>query len=214
MAKIELMDFIGMKRSIESGMNRSAGFYSLFARLLGMGFIERSIHQCLVGRKAQKLEVLGPGDGLGLSDAIQNFEEVRLIDLSQKMLEKAREKLEHSDIEYVLGDEGDLSLGGLVFVPFVLNMYSEEGQSALLKRISGLMDQGQKLLILDFNPEQKSSPFQAYLWILYKGFRLITGIPVGKLNNYHLQAMRYFEVLEERNFAKACLSARLYRKVN
>lgn len=208
------MDFIGMKRSIESGMNRSAGFYSIFARLLGMGFIEKSIHQSLIGRKAQKLQILGPGDGLGLSDAIQNFEEVRLIDLSQKMLEKAREQLEHSNIEYVLGDEGSLNSSGLVFVPFLLNMYSEEGQSALLKRISDQMDQGQELLILDFNPEQKSSPFQGYLWILYKGFRLLTGIPVGRLNDHHAVAQMNFQVVEQRNFAKDCLSARLYRKVD
>ena len=206
------MNFIAMKHSIESGMNRSAGFYSFFAGLLGMGFIERSIRESLLNRNAKSIEILGAGDGLGLEAIRDHFEKIRLIDLSPEMLKRAKIRLGEPDIEYVHGDEYSIGNGDLIFVPFVFNMYSEQGQMDLLTAISRAMASNQELLILDFNPQQRASFFRGYLWMIYVGFRLLTGIPVGSLKDHHKQARSEFDFLEERNFAKACLSARLYRK--
>jgi demethylmenaquinone methyltransferase/2-methoxy-6-polyprenyl-1,4-benzoquinol methylase len=137
------------------GFDRTAWFYEPLARLYSLGKIEAA--------KASQLEVMGPGDrvlyvGVGAGEdavlAARRGVELTCIDLSARMLARARAKLDREGLsgELIRGNvfEHDrIDHYDVVAANFFLNCFERGPMRRMLRHLSRLVRPGGRLLIAD-----------------------------------------------------------------
>lgn len=205
------MALVQTKAEIAEGMNRIAHLYRFMAFVLSLGRVPRAIRRQLNSLNADSICVLGCGDGLGLERGLRTFRRVRLIDLSEEMLQRARRRF-GEPYELVQGDENSIDDSELVYLPFVLNLYREEELPVFSRSLWNAMDDGQDLIVTDFNPSSGKLS-KAYLRLLYMGFGRLTKTSITTLGDYP-NALRNagFEPLEETLLDGGLISLSRYRK--
>lgn len=137
------------------GFDRAAWFYEPLARLYSLRKIEAA--------KASQLELMSPGDRVlyvgvgGGEDAVlaaRRGVELTCIDLSGRMLARARAKVEGAGLggEFIRGDvfEHDrIGYYDAVAANFFLNCFERGPMRRMLRHLSGLVRPGGRLLIAD-----------------------------------------------------------------
>jgi demethylmenaquinone methyltransferase/2-methoxy-6-polyprenyl-1,4-benzoquinol methylase len=137
------------------GFDRTAWFYEPLARLYSLGRIEAA--------KASQLAFLNGGDrvlyvGVGAGEdavlAARRDVELTCIDLSDRMLRRARSKVEHAGrtAEFIRGDVFDHDRKGyydVVAANFFLNCFERGPMRRMLRHLASLVRPGGRLLIAD-----------------------------------------------------------------
>ena len=137
------------------GFDRAAWFYDPLARLYSLGRIEAA--------KASQLELMNTGDrvlyvgvggGTDAARAARKGVELTCIDLSARMLDRARARVHrggHSG-EFLRGDVLDHDRPGhydVVAANFFLNCFERGAMRRMLRHLAGLVRPGGRLLIAD-----------------------------------------------------------------
>lgn len=137
------------------GFDRTAWFYEPLARLYSLGRIEAA--------KASQQEFLNPGDrvlyvGVGAGEdavlAASRDVELTCIDLSDRMLRRARSKVDRAgrSAEFIRGDVFDHGRTGyydVVAANFFLNCFERGSMRRMLRHLASLVRPGGRLLIAD-----------------------------------------------------------------
>lgn len=137
------------------GFDRAARFYEPLARLYSLGRIEAA--------KASQLDLMTPGDRVlyvgvgGGEDAVlaaRRGVNLTCIDLSERMLARARSKVEHDgqSAEFIRGDAFEHDRPGyydIVTANFFLNCFERGPMRRMLRHLAGLVRPGGLLLIAD-----------------------------------------------------------------
>ena len=137
------------------GFDRAAWFYDPLARLYSLGQIEAA--------KASQLEVMNPGDrvlyvgvggGQDAAKAARKGVELTCVDLSSRMLDRARSRVErigHTGA-FIREDVLDHNHPGhydVVAANFFLNCFERASMRRMLRHLAGLVRPGGRLLIAD-----------------------------------------------------------------
>jgi len=202
------------KSLLTRGMNRLASFYDFISFVFSLGQVQKSQNESLkLISDVNRICILGGGSGQFLDNLEARHPEAAIdfIELSEQMLSLAKEqKLKNT--EFILGDEKSLSgYYSLIILPFVLNCYEQNDQSALLEKLSAHLKQGSQLLIVDLNPSIKSLIFRAYTRLLYSGFKLFAKIPANRLHDYK-QVIPQGLFLSGQTGSKAWFQGSIYKK--
>ncbi len=145
--------------------------------------------------QARNVLIVGGGTGQILSHLDRNIK-VTYLELSQKMIKKAKLRSSSAHIEFILADfllwqgKGKFDC---ILMPFFLDCFEEMQLQEVIARAKQLLNFQGQLLILDF---QKANKWRNILvQLMYRFFRLFTGLKGSKLLDFD-------SILLENGFAK------------
>jgi len=176
---------------IAKGFNLLAPFYTLLTRLIFGKSLEHSQKHFLNSIKPDdRILILGGGSGTLLKDLLelQPTVTVDYIDISIKMIELARKKNGNPlNVTFIVGTEQ--SIPSITYTVVITNFYLDLFSGNSLKTIiplikSHLADNGQ-WLVTDF--VSKKSWHKMMLWMMYRFFRITTGIEAKTLPGWENQ---------------------------
>jgi ubiquinone/menaquinone biosynthesis C-methylase UbiE len=148
---------------------------------------------------ARRILALGDGDGRFLARLVERMNpetEIDYIDLSRRMLELARRRIEASGhahpVTFLQADALAVALPSaeydLIVTHFFLDCFNETEASKLVHRVSHATFPHARWLISEFRqPEGGWRSAWAWLWlrVLYLFFRVTTGLKTRRLINHH-----------------------------
>ena len=200
-----------MEESRSNNYSWVAQLYDFLAHVYSMG----QITAC----KRSQLDVIEPGATIlyagagGAIDAVMAAKagaRVTIVDLSQGMIDVARERLKKNGVddrvEVICGDMLDhLRTYDIVVSNFFLNVFDVHGMRTMLHHLMQRVRPGGKLLISDFRPVQGSWPVRLFQRFYYGlamwAFVLTAKNAIHPIYDYRpLLEESGLDVVEERDF--------------
>ncbi len=148
-------------------------------------------------RNAKSALLLGDGDGRFLQALLRSSPavQVEVIEASTRMLALAKARAGSGRVVFRQGDARDAPLGeyDLVATHFFLDCFDRQELEPLIRRITAAAQRD--WIISDFRP-LKSAWARAWVWFLYRFFRITTGLknqslvdhrPLLEANGFALQ---------------------------
>jgi len=199
-----------------SGFDRVAGFYDRLARLVyGKAIVDAQT--CFLSRlsSSRRVLVLGGGSGWWLPQVLKLWPNIRIVyvELSQKMLELAKTRVQNQDqVSFVHGTVDLLQVTDqfdAVITFFYLDLFDQKIIDIEIQKIARFLTPNSRWLAADFVKVQWwHGPM---LFLMYRFFRFTTG-----LNNQHLPdwsggLQRHgLKQMEVKKFFKSFIEARVY----
>jgi len=213
-----------MNSHVRKGFNLLSPFYDFFSTLFFGDFILES-QTCFLKeiRNAKSILIFGGGTGKVLESIFINNLNAKIcyIDLSEKMIEKARKrKFPHKQVHFICGTENDIPESAkfdAIITPFVLDCFIERKLQQLVIKLDTHLKSDGKWLFSDFNISNNSLLMK---WIskliikmLYFIFNLFCSLGIYSLAdfNQHFQKSGY-RTRNEKHFMKGLLVSRIYSK--
>jgi ubiquinone/menaquinone biosynthesis C-methylase UbiE len=185
--------------------------------------LHRRRRHFLPGLKAQKVLLLGDGDGRFLADFTRQCPEARLdyVDISREMLTLASERTPRSDYAHfhqldALSDE--LPGGGydLVITHFFLDCFGTEELRRVVAKIGAAATPHARWIVSEFHqPASGWQRIRAKLWIeiLYLAFGLLTGLDTRRLPDYESVLPEYgFRRVSQKLSSAGLLRSELWQR--
>lgn len=177
--------------SISKGFNRLAPFYTFLTRLVFGKQLERAQYHFLnsVNTHDQVL-ILGGGTGTLLNTllTLKPTVNVDYIDVSSKMIALARRKINPAaTVNFITGTEQNIpdQTYDVVITNFYLDLFPEETLKTVIQKIKPHLKADGQWLVTDF--VYNKFWHKVMLWIMYRFFRITTGIEAGKLPAWEIE---------------------------
>lgn len=193
--------------------DRIVFLYDSLARLVFGNQIHKSqTHFLDTIEKQDQVLVIGGGTGK-LLEHIPKCKKVVFVDISAKMIDRAKRRKSVNDVEFVHVDflefESD-SIYDVIVCPFFLDCFNESNLDLVIKRIKSMLNDNGSLLIADFTTGISfllSSTMHVF-------FRLIAKLEARKLLDIHSFILnnRFF-VVSEGFFYRKGIFSRHYRNL-
>lgn len=169
-----------MKKHLAKGFDRLAPIYDFLALLfIGKGIRSAQVHflNHLTGK--EKLLILGGGTGWILPHIVKINPTLKIdyIELSPKMILKAQQSLKNSqNVRFIIGTEEDIPHQeyNCVLTNFYLDLFMDSKLNNVIKKIKKSLLPNAHWIATDFISER--SWHKALLWIMYRFFRVTTGL--------------------------------------
>ena len=173
--------------------DRIARAYPWIERIFAFGRMQACrVHHLGSIATPGRILLCGEGSGQFLAALVRQFPAaaIMVVDNSQAMLDVARRQSggdspriswHHEDIFDWSPADGPVDL---IVANFFLDCFDHESLACLAKRLAGFARPGASLLVADFQfPEHRPMRWIAMglVWILYRGFRLTTGMQATTL---------------------------------
>ena len=189
--------------STDKGFDRIARVYDLLAFFV-FGRQIKKAQRVFLSRipRGSNVLIIGGGTGWIVKQLmkVRPSSNVLYIEASPRMLKKAQKRLKaHKDsIEYRLGNENQIKITDkvdVVVTPFILDVFDENRLDHVVKILDQSLVEGGSWLFSDFTiPAGKGrKSAKILIWIMYRFFRLVCGIPAKKLPDFekHFRNHRY-----------------------
>ncbi|OUJ72521.1 class I SAM-dependent methyltransferase [Hymenobacter crusticola] len=183
----------------DSGFDRVAGFYDFLARLVFGRALRRAQQAALVGLPpgAPKILIIGGGTGWVLGEVFRRCPQAQVLYLeaSTAMLRKSQQALRGTgarylaQVEFRLGTEASLATHetfDAIVTFFFLDLFAPARLQAVMQQLNAARQPGGVWLLADFC--QPPLGWQrALLAVMYKFFRITTGISARQLPALHAE---------------------------
>ena len=206
-----------VKSRIAKGFDFLAPVYDQLARfIIGNEIVTSQLHFLHHLSSCQRLLVLGGGSGWILDYLCKDYPQLEIdyIDLSPRMIAAARSRAcDNKRVSFIEGTEENIPdrIYDAVITNFYLDMFDDSSLGKVIEKISNSLDDQARWIVTDFVNEQHRHAI--LLWIMYRFFRVITGIKATRLIDWQSQ-MRVagLELLESRKFKNEFIATNLYKK--
>ncbi len=174
-----------MSGRISTGFDRLAPAYAFLSKIIFGNSIQKSqLHFLNYISPDDRILVLGGGSGDLLKSILKTYPELIIdyIDISPKMLELARKKNPIAlNVKFIEGTEQNIPEVSypVVITNFYLDLFPDEILTNVIYRIKKSVRPSARWLVTDFVDEK--SWHQLMLWIMYRFFRVTTGIEANRL---------------------------------
>lgn len=179
---------------IATGFDRLASVYSSLSKVVFGITLEGAQQHFLTSVNAgDRILILGGGSGDFLKSLLKHQVEITVdyIDISQKMIHLARKKTQNpSTVNFIVGTEQTIpnQKYTVVITNFYLDLFSDNTLQNLVQKIKTHLNPGAQWLVTDF--VSKKGWHKIMLWIMYRFFRIATGIEAKSLPHWEEQVER------------------------
>ncbi len=180
--------YIRKLKNIAKGFNTLAPVYSRLVRVIfGNSLQQAQLHFVSHIHPTDRVLILGGGDGTFLKALLARYPELHVdyIDLSPRMIALAKQKvLPTANVTFITGSENDIpgTTYSVVITHFYLDLFSETTLPTVIEKINAKLRPGARWLAADFVNETWWHDLM--LWVMYRFFRLTTGIEAKRLPNW------------------------------
>jgi SAM-dependent methyltransferase len=218
-----------VKHRVGQGFNFLAPFYELGVRLFfGRAIFESQIFFLSRFSRSKSVLVFGGGSGHLLSAlALKHTpEHVCYIDISEKMILKAREQILRdapfflNRIDFICGSAADIPVNqtfDLIITPYVLDCIADPELESVMNALHEVLLAGGSWLFSDFNiPEKGFHRIRGLLItrLLYFFFNLICGLGISRLPDFNKAFCKLkLREVESRNFRAGLLISKVYVRI-
>ncbi len=177
-----------MSSRVAFGFNFIAPFYTFLSRLIfGKNLDAAQLFYLDQIKPDDHILILGGGSGSLLQSLLTRNPKLRIdyIDISSNMLELAKQKAQHtSTINFILGTERNIpkSTYSVVITNFYLDMFTDNSLNRIINTIKVSLSKNATWLAVDFVSEKWWQ--KVLLWIMYRFFKIVTGIEARQLPNW------------------------------
>ena len=180
-----------------ASFDRLGAWYGRLERWFSGGVMQRA-RLALVNELAapRKVLLIGEGPGALVGELAERFPRAQLtcLDISEKLVQQGRAHLDRkggsvAQCDWIVGDVRTAALSGgpwdLMVTSFVLDCFAEEELAVVVPKLAENLQPGGEWLFVDFQIPQKGGPCRwraaAVVWLLYRFFRVTTGISATAL---------------------------------
>lgn len=195
------------------GFDFLAPFYDrLVTFVFGSSILHASTHYFDHIKNGDKILIIGGGTGKILSYIKNSDIEVTYVELSEKMIAKAKSRKTPYKISFIRGsytavpgEEYDV-----VITAFFMDLFDTAHGVEIVNYIKNNIKPGALWLFADFEKPQKYWQ-QVLLWFMYRFFRIICKIEAKRLPDYESIFSPGFESKKEKYFYHRLIVSRIYK---
>ena len=196
---------------MNNNFNFVAPFYDILAHLVfGNNLIKSQIHFLSKIKRTDEVLILGGGTG-ELLESIPQCKSVSFLDLSEKMIVRAKNRMSKNPIDFICADfltHDFHSKYDVIICPFFLDCFNESNLKEVISKIKNLLKDNGRLIVTDF---QKTNDNRFFLNLMHYFFRVSTSLEAETLKNIHREVeLRGFIRLELKYFYRNMIFSRLY----
>ena len=208
-----------------SGFNFLSPFYDFLAATFSFNRIFKSQIALLSEEKYNSVLLFGGGTGKLLMELMKRniAQQYCYIDISDKMIARAKRKVKKhfpekiNSVEFIRGSYNDIpgKKFDAVFTPFILDCFSEEELSIVMKKLDEHLSENGKWYFSDFHiPAQKGKPVsKIIIRMLYFFFNIVCGLGIKKLPPFEEKFARLcYMTTKKKYFMKGMIQAKIYEK--
>lgn len=172
-------------KRIAKGFDRLAPLYTGMSRIVFGKTLARAQQHFLTSiRAGDHILILGGGSGDFLNSVLKHQPNITIdyIDISEKMIQLARENTQHpAAVNFITGTEQHIPdrTYSVVITNFYLDLFSDNTLSHIVQKIKSHLQPQGRWLVTDFANE--TWWHSVMLWAMYRFFRLTTGIEAKRL---------------------------------
>jgi tRNA (cmo5U34)-methyltransferase len=200
---------------ISTGFDRLAPIYTVLTKIVFGGRVQRAqLHFLTQITRNDHVLILGGGSGDLLKALLEKHSGliVDYIDISPKMLGLARKKVNKtSNVNFIEGTERNIpeTAYSLVITNFYLDLFTDSIVAQVITTIKKSLRPDAKWLATDFVNE--SAWQRIMLWVMYRFFRMTTGIEATRLPNWtSVLTKSGMQELDSAKFYKGFIKSSVY----
>ena len=173
---------------ISTGFDRLAPVYTLLTKIIFGGMIQKAqLHFLTHISSDDRVLILGGGSGDLLKLILEKHPRLIIdyIDISPKMLELARQKVQNAaNVNFIEGTEQNIpgTSYSIAITNFYLDLFTDPTLAEVITTIKKSLQHPAKWLVTDFVNEKIWQ--RIMLWIMYRFFRSTTGIEASQLPDW------------------------------
>lgn len=176
---------------IAIGFNRLARVYSTLAGIVfGKTLLHAQEYFLPAVKAGDHILIVGGGSGDLLRSLLKQQTQIRVdyIDISEKMIQLAREKTKNPLIvNFIVGTELDIPnrAYSVVITNFYLDLFSDHTLQHVVRKIKTHLSFDGQWLVTDF--VSNKNWHKTMLWMMYRFFRIVAGIEARTLPDWDRQ---------------------------
>lgn len=202
---------------VSAGFDRIAPFYSVLSGIV-FGRSHRQAQACFLNelKPNDRILILGGGSGELLQAVLKKQPDVLVdyIDISPGMIRLARAKTANpSALNFIVGTEYDIPDRSyeIVITNFYLDLFNRDSLLRVIHQIRTHVKPHGRWLITEFVQEKSWHTFM--LWIMYRFFRIATGIEAGKLPDWRSSLKKAgMQLMHSKEFYGGFIQSAVYRR--
>ena len=203
-----------MKPSSTSKSNRFdliAPWYDFIGKLVfGNSIIKSQSYFISEIKESHTVLILGGGTGKLLSQT-PKCERIHFVDLSQKMIDRAKKRGSKSSINFIQADfltHDFASRYDVIICPFFLDCFNETHLQQAILKVKNLLKEDGKLIVTDF---QQTNGNKFLLKLMHYFFKIFASLESKRLKSIHQEVeLVGFSEVESKYFYRNMIFSRLY----
>lgn len=197
-----------------NNFNFIAPFYDTISKLVfGNSLIESQTFFLSEIKEIDTVLILGGGTGK-LLDALPRCKQIHFLDLSERMIVRAKKRESNSPVNFIHADFLDhdfVSTYDVIICPFFLDCFDENDLRKVLGKAKFILNQQGRLIVTDF---QRINNNRFLLKLMHVFFRICASLQSKNLKDIHQEAKLVgFKLVTEKFFQRNRIFSRLYRNL-